>query len=141
MRTTPNLLIVNMALANSLRSSSLLALWILLFYMSIELSTARKFLQEIHWKLFVYFGADLKCSPVTSLTVVSVHRFYAVVFPMKAQLKSRKKCYVAIVFIWAFALTESSPIMFDLSDTQMAVYTVVDLVLTILLPCFIMSCL
>ena len=142
MRTTPNLLIVNMAVANILRPSLLLALWIILFSMRIaDLSTAHKLLREIHLKLLVYVGEALHCTVMTSLTVVSVHRFYAVVFPLNAQLKSRKKCFVAIVFIWAFALTESSPIMFDLSDAQMDVYNTIYVVLILFFPCFVMFCL
>ena len=138
MRTTPNLLIVNMAVANILRSSSLMAFVILLFYMRIDLSTANKLLQAKLWKLFACFAKVSYNVVIASLTVVSVYRFCAVVFPIKARHRIKKNC---LIVIWVLTLTESSPIMFDLSSTQTYLYNVVDEVLTLVLPCFVMFCL
>ena len=103
--------------------------------------TAHRLFQEIHWKLFACFVDALHCAAMANLTVVSVHRFYAIFFPLKARLKNKKNYFAAIFFIWAFALTESSPFMFDLSDTQEDAYDVVHVVLILFLPCFVMFCL
>ena len=47
-----------------------------------------------------------------SLTVFTVYRFYAVVFPMRARVQNRRTCIILLLFTWVLAIALSSITLF-----------------------------
>ena len=45
---------------------------------------------------------------VLSMIAIAVDRFYAIVFPMKAGLVSKKNCFRLIIIFWIFACSDNS---------------------------------
>ena len=123
MRTTPNLFTLNMAIANILFSASQL-------HFAIHPPSA---------ETFIFLVFTLEAAPMESLVAIALHTFYAVVFPMKARLESRKTCALAICSIWLFALALSSPVLFHINSYTRYIYGFIYVIIIIILPCITMT--
>ena len=64
----------------------------------------------------IFFFVDVSYGvSILSLTVITVYRFYAVAFPMRARVHSRRTCIMLLLFTWVLALAMSSPWLFLVS--------------------------
>ena len=98
LRNTPNYFIINMAVSD-------------VFMPAIQLLRVTVFLRKESGDLSNFLGAGL-CKftsffsylsagvSILSFVVITVHRFYAVVYPMKKKLNTSRTCAILLVCTW-----------------------------------------
>ena len=59
---------------------------------------------------FFYFFSNISYGvSINPITVITVYRFYAVVFPMRARVQSRRTCIIFLLLTWVLPIAVSSP--------------------------------
>lgn len=111
LRTSLNLLLVNMALSDILLPSlDLLA--VVFIYLGIGGSLNRE--SELALCKLLSFAVNVSAAvSVESLVFIAVHRFYAVMFPMKAKRRKRKRSICFVIFVtWFVACAIFGPYLY-----------------------------
>ena len=111
LRTTLNFLFVNMSLSDAL-IPSLDLLGVIFIYLGIGGNLDRT--SELFLcKLLPFFLNVSAAVSVQTLVLIAIHRFYAVVFPMKARLSKGKMWNFAVIFAnWLVAVAIFGPYLY-----------------------------
>ena len=101
---------------------------------------------------FGYFFTNISYGvSILSLIVIAVYRFYAVAFPMRARVQSRRTCIILLLLTWIFPIAMSSPWLFlthfnskshlcffELSTHHLRLLNVIDISLFFFVPLLVM---
>lgn len=102
MRTTTNILILNLAVSDCL--VGLFCMWI---HLGNEISPQYPF-NAFFCKANTFVQVTIVTSSVLTLTIISIERFFAIVFPLKGKLSARTTG-ISIVISWIVSIAVASP--------------------------------
>ena len=106
-RTSADYFVVNMAASD---------MFLPLYYLVGDIVLKRKdsgYLSQaigtVLCKFFYFFSNISYGVSIIPITVITVYIFYAVVFPMRARVQSRRTCIIFLLLTWVLPIAVSSP--------------------------------
>lgn len=116
MRTATNILIVNMSISDMVFSIFHVPVYIYSNYFSKGAYwTINGFFAATFCKLYIYLNRACLCVSILTMIAIAYDRFYAIVYPFKAKLRTTRSRIITIAIIWVLSLTLyiQEPIRFE----------------------------
>ena len=109
LQTSTNYLIVSMSVSDILFPFSVLLYYMLLLGRVSQLSKRSKLVGNLLCKLLLFVREISYGVSMLTLVAITVYRFSAVMFPMRARLPNKRKRILVLLLTWLIPMAISSP--------------------------------